>query len=297
MWVFYALGSAILLGIYDIFKKKSLSGNAVIPVLAASVFISSLIFIPLLILSQTCPETMSEAGLLVPEIDKTQHFYIALKSALVLSSWMCGYFAMKHLPMTIFAPIRATQPVWTVVGALIIFSETLSAWQAIGICITIVSFFLFSTAGKSEGIYWKNNKWIWLIIAATLLGACSGLYDKHLMHSYDRMAVQVYSTIYQTLMMLVVLVLLWWPTHKKTTPFEWRWTIVGISVFLILADYLYYWALSDKDSLISVVSTIRRSGAVVGFTYGAIALHEKNLKKKAVYLAGVLTGVIMLVLK
>lgn len=295
MWVFFALASALLLGIYDIFKKRSLSDNAVIPVLAGSIFISSLCFIPVLILSHLAPETAKAAYIYVPQVTTEQHLFILLKSALVLSSWMCGYFAMKHLPMTIFAPIRATQPVWTVIGALLIFGEALSFIQAIAIAITIISFFLFSTAGKSEGIYWKNNVWVWLIIAATLLGAASGLYDKHLMHNYDRMAVQVYSTIYQSALMLIILLFLWAPTRHKTTPFQWRWSIVGISLFLIFADYVYYWALSDPDSLISVVSTIRRSGAVVGFTYGAIFLHEKNLKKKAIYLAGVLTGVILLV--
>jgi transporter family protein len=65
-------------------------------------------------------------------------------------------------------------------------------------------------------------------------------------------------------------------------------------VFLILADFVYFKALSMDDALISVVSTIRRSGAVVPFAYGALFLHEKNLKVKTVLLCGVLTGVFLL---
>lgn len=297
MWVLYALCSAFFLGIYDVFKKRSLNGNAVLPVLFLSVCISSLIFVPVLVWSGISPASAVAAGIYVPAVDAQTHLYIFLKSVLVLSSWTCGFFALKHLPVTIFAPIRATQPVWTIVGALLIFGEQLAVMQVVGIVITLVSFFLFSTAGHREGIYWKNNVWVWLIIAATLLGACSGLYDKHLLRNYDRMAVQVYSTLYQALFMLLVLLLLWWPTHKKTTPFQWRWSIVGISVFLVVADYVYYFALSQPDSLISVVSTIRRSGAVISFLYGAFFLKEKNLRTKFVYLLGVLLGVALLVVK
>ena len=155
----------------------------------------------------------------------------------------------------------------------------------------------FHHTGFVLPVLYCGPPWVWLIIAATLLGACSGLYDKHLLRNYDRMAVQVYSTLYQAVFMFAVLMLLWWPTHKKTTPFQWRWSIVGISVFLVIADFVYYKALSQPDSLISVVSTIRRSGAVISFLYGAFFLREKNLRTKGVYLLGVLLGVALLVIK
>lgn len=297
MWVLLALCSAFFLGIYDVFKKRSLNGNAVLPVLFLSIAISSLIFLPVLLLSRLSPGAVQPLGLFVPQVDGRAHLFIFLKAILVLSSWACGFFALKHLPVTIFAPIRATQPVWTIVGALLVFGEQLTFLQAVGVSITLVCFFLFSTAGHTEGIYWKNNLWVWLIVAATLLGACSGLYDKHLLREFPRMAVQVYSTLYQAAFMGLVLLLVWWPGRRKTTPFQWRWSIVGISVFLCVADYVYYLALSDPSSLISVVSTIRRSGAVISFTYGAIFLREKNLRTKGLYLLGVLLGVSLLVLK
>ncbi len=293
MWVFLALLSALLLGIYDVFKKVSLRGNAVIPVLTYSVVISAAFFILPIILSKTCPESMTATHFFVPSIDWQTHFFIFVKAVLVLGSWICAYFGMKNIPITIYAPIRATQPVWTVVGALVIFSEALTPLQFLGIGVTITSFYLFSLAGLKEGISWKHNHWVWLIILATLLGAASGLYDKHLMRSYDRIAVQVYSSIYQAIVMCAILLICWYP-HRKSAPFIWRWSIVGISVFLILADYVYFWALSDSSALISIVSTIRRSGAVVPFLYGAVSLREQNLKVKGALLCGILLGVCLL---
>ncbi|HOI26686.1 MAG TPA: DMT family transporter [Paludibacteraceae bacterium] len=294
MWIVLAIFSAVLLGIYDVFKKVSLKENAVIPVLTSSILISFLIFLPILAISKISPETAG--AFYVPEITWQAHSLILLKSLIVLGSWISAYFGMKNIPITIYSPIRATQPIWTVIGAFIIFSERLSAIQFAGVAITISSFYMFSVIGSKEGISWKHNKWIWLILLATLLGTISGLYDKHLMQHFDRMAVQVYSTTYQAIAMLLVTIFLWLPTRKTTTPFEWRWSILGISLFLICADYVYYWALSMDDAMISIISTIRRSGAVVPFLYGAIMLHEKNLKVKSVLLGGVLLGVLLLYL-
>ena len=46
MWLLLAFLSATLLGFYDVFKKKSLKDNAVLPVLFLNTFFSSLIFLP-----------------------------------------------------------------------------------------------------------------------------------------------------------------------------------------------------------------------------------------------------------
>jgi len=294
VWVLLALSSAILLGIYDVFKKMSLKENAVIPVLTLSIIISAILFLFPLAASSIAPESMKSLHFYVPEVGLKAHLFILLKSVIVLGSWISAYFGMKNIPITIYSPIRATQPVWTVVGAFFIFSERLTPLQAIGVIITITFFYLFSLAGLKEGISWKRNKWIWLIVLATLLGSASGLYDKHLMHEFDRVAVQVYSTLYQAIIMLIVLFTLWYPNRKNTTPFQWRWSIVGISLFLMVADYVYYWALSSDGALISIVSTIRRSGAVVPFLFGALFLKEKNLKVKGLLLCGILVGVVLL---
>lgn len=295
MWILLTMMSALLLGIYDVFKKKSLHNNAVIPVLSISIFFSFLLYSPLLILSNFDGGKEMLGEFYVPQVDAAMHFQIFLKAAVVLCAWICAYFGMKNIPITIFSPIRATQPIWVVLVAVALFDEQLSGIQIAAIALTLICFYAFSVVGKKEGVSWKSNKWIWLVIAATMFGSASGLYDKYLMvNSCPRMTVQVYACMYQAMLMMAVMFILWYPHRHKSTPFEWRWTILGISVFLMAADFLYYWALSDKNSYISVVSTIRRSGAVVPFVYGAIALKEKNIKTKSILLCGVILGVSML---
>lgn len=295
MWVALAFMSAFLLGCYDVNKKMSLNGNAVIPVLFLNTLISSLIFVPFIILSYGT-DILNGTMLYVPRAPLEQHIAVFIKAVIVLSSWLFGYFAIKHLPLTITGPIKATQPVMTLLGALLIFGERLNLYQWIGVILSILSFFLLSLSGKKEGINFSHNKWIFFMVLSAMLGALSGLYDKHLMRSLDVMTVQVWFNVYQCFIMVFILLFLWYPRRKKSTPFKWRWSIVFISVFLVLADWIYFYALSFPDSMISIVAMIRRSNVLVTFAAGALFFHEKNLKSKAMDLLLVLIGMIFLYL-
>ncbi|MDM8240485.1 DMT family transporter [Phocaeicola barnesiae] len=294
MWLLLAFCSAALLGFYDVFKKKSLAGNAVLPVLGLNTLFSSLIFLPFILISHFRPEWLQQTIFFVPDAGWEVHRYILLKSVIVLSSWTFGYFGMKHLPLTIVGPINATRPVMTLVGALLIFGERLNLYQWIGVLLAIVSFFLLSRSGKKEGIDFQHNRWIWFVVLAALLGAVSGLYDKYLMGRFDKMVVQSWYNVYQLFLMGSVLMFLWWPKRKTTTPFHWDWCIILISVFLSAADFVYFYALSLDGSMISIVSMVRRSSVLVSFLFGAMIFREKNLTSKAIDLVLVLLGMIFL---
>ena len=297
MWLLLAFCSAALLGFYDVFKKKSLSNNAVLPVLALNTLFSSIIFIPFILLSHFAPQMLQDSIFYVPDSGGWEvHKFILLKSFIVLSSWAFGYFGMKHLPLTIVGPINATRPVMTLVGAILIFGERLNLYQWIGVFMAVISFFMLSRSGKKEGIDFKHDRWIWFVVLAAVLGAVSGLYDKYLMGRFNNMQVQAWYNIYQLFMMGGVLMFLWWPKRKTSTPFRWDWCIILISVFLSAADFVYFYALSMEDSMISIVSMVRRGSVVVSFLFGAMMFHEKNLRSKAIDLLLVLIGMFFLYL-
>ena len=296
MWLIFVVFAAISLGIYEIFQKISLKDNAVMPVLFISIVGSAIILTPLLLLSLFTPTALQGTPFYVANADFRTHIFIFLKSLIVLLSWVFAYTAVKHLPLTIVSPIKATQPIWTVIGAVLIFSERLNTYQTLGVVVTLISFYVFSIVGKKEGLSFRTNKWVWFLIAATLTGAVSGLYDKYLMRQFDRMTVQVFYTYYQVILMGFVLLFLWYPQRHKSTPFTWKWSILLISVFLIGSDFLYFYALSMPDSLIAVISPLRRTGILVPFIYGAFFFKEKNLKWKLICLIGLLTGVYFLFL-
>lgn len=300
MWILLALVSACLLGFYDVFKKKSLKGNAVIPVLLINTIVCSCLFLPFIIASST---GAIEYGSLcyVPSGGWHQHKYVILKAFIVLSSWISGYFAIKHLPITIVGPINATRPIMALIGALVIFGEKLNLWQWAGVLTAIFAVFMLSRSGKKEGIDFKHNKWIFLLVISACTGAISGLYDKYLMspegQDLDRLFVQGWYNCYQAIIMFIILLSVWLPAQKKhPEKFQWRWSILLISIFLTAADLFYLTALSRPDAMIAVVSMARRSSVLVSFTFGAIVFHEKNLKGKAVDLCFVVISMILLLI-
>ena len=291
MWLAFAFLSAALLGFYDVAKKHALRENAVVPVLFLNTLFCSLIFLPM--------------ALQAPFGGWEVQRYIVLKSCIVLSSWLLGYIGMKHLPLTIVGPINATRPVMVLVGALLFFGERLNLWQWAGVVLAILSFFMLSRSGRKEGIDFRHNRWILCTVGAAVMGAVSGLYDKYLMASpadgglgLPRLTVQCWYNFYQALLMGAML--LWWkslPPRGEVgggLPFHWRWSILLISVFLSVADYVYFYSLSLDGALISVVSMVRRSSVLVSFMLGAMLFHEKNLRSKAIDLALVLLSMVLL---
>lgn len=297
MWLILAFTSAMLLGFYDVFKKLSLKDNAVIPVLFLNTVFCSLIFLPLVIMS-AIGGLQPGNTLYIPTPAASDHIFIIIKSAIVLGSWICAYYGLKHLPITIASPINATRPILVLLGAIFVFGERLNVWQWAGVIVSIIAFGMISVSGKKEGISIKHSIWIWLVIAGTMIGAISGLYDKYLMQyqHLDKMTVQSWYNFYQAVMMGLVLLFIWRPQRLKgkTGGFSWRWTIPLISIFLSVADFCYFFALSYPDALISVVSLVRRSGVIVGFMCGWLFFKEQNIKSKSFDLLFVIIAMVLL---
>ena len=293
MWVSLAFLSALMLGLYDVAKKRSLKENAVLPVLWLNTLFSTLIFAPALL------DSVVGGGWLDGTLFETasgslyDHARVMLKAVMVLSSWIFGYFGIKHLPITIVGPINATRPVLTLIGAMIIFGERLNGYQWVGVVLAILSLYLLSRSSKKEGINFAHNRWILCVAAAALIGVACGLYDKHIMRTLNPVFVQSWYTLYQFVLMTIILAVLWLPKRTEQR-FHWSWAIPMISILLTTADMAYLQALSNGTAMIAVVSMIRRSSVLVSFTCGAVVFGERNLKAKALDLVLILIGMIFL---
>ena len=295
MWAVLAFMSAALLGCYDFFKKVSLKENSVLAVLFLNTLFSSLLFAPFILLSHA--GVITHGQLYVPHVGVETHLLLLLKAVIVLSSWLCGYIGIKHLPITIVSPIQSTRPVLVLLGALFLFGETLNIYQWIGVTIAIVSVFLLSCSGKREGIDFTHNRWVAFVALAAFFGAVSALYDKYLMRFIEPIVVQSWFNIYQCLLMVVIISVMNAvnPTQRGRK-FIWRWSIPMISIFLGLADFCYFTSLAQDGVLIAVVSMIRRGSVIVSFAFGALLFREKNLKSKAFDVLLILLGLFFLYL-
>lgn len=288
MWILLAICSALGLGFYDIMKKRSVRDNNVPIVLLLNTLFGTLLLSPVIIMN------IAGGGFGLNDT-LTGHLQILLKAVIVLSSWILGYFSIKHLPLTIQGPINASRPVVVLVGALLIFGERLNIWQWCGILLGFVSLFMISRIGASEGFSLKRSRWLWLAIGATVLGSVSALYDKYLLRSYKPLEVQAWYSLYQLVIMaMIVLALI--RSGKGGGRFRWRWTILCISIFLTAADIAYFYSLSQPESMISVVSMIRRGSVLVSFAYGVLVLHERHVRRKLVDLGILLLSLLLLIL-
>ena len=289
MWLILAFISATLLGFYDVAKKQALRHNAVPNILLLNTLLSSLIFLPVIISGEFSLCWFSGTIFDIDPASHRAHLLIFIKSLIVLSSWAFGYMGIKHLPITIVGPINATRPVIVLLGAMLLFSERLNLLQWIGVGLALASIFMLSRAGD-----FKNNRWILCVVAAALLGAASGLYDRYIMRELPPMMVQGWFNIYQAFIMAIIVSIITLTQGKNATPIKWTWAIPMISILLSAADLAYFVALSNEDSMLSIISMIRRSSVVVSFTCGAFLFHEKNLRAKAIDMALILIGMIFL---
>lgn len=136
MWTLLAFVLALCLGCYDVSKKIALRNNPVVDVLTISICVSALLLSVPLLLSRLNPAMMSTTLFYVPQLDAQAHLYTLL-TAIVLSSWIFAYVSLKHLPLSLVSPMQATGPMWTLIGALLIFNEHLNAWQWAGVLLAV----------------------------------------------------------------------------------------------------------------------------------------------------------------
>jgi len=306
------LVSALLLGLYDIVKKMSVRGNAVPLVLLISVSIGAFIWATLLGWQRWFGVDQFVPWLVVDPLGRTEHAMLAGKAVLVGTSWTMAFHALKELPLSIAAPIRSTSPLWTLAIAVGGLGERPSHRQWLGILVVLVFFWALSFVGRKEGIRFTTNRAVFVMIGATVLGAVSSIYDKILLQRYGfrPATVQAWFSLYLVPVM-IPMAAYWWigqrrergidvrkqageAPFKTSKPFQFRYSILWISPLLLVADMAYFTALADPDALVSIVSSLRRTSVMVTLLLGSRMIGEVNLRAKAVCVAGILIGVVLL---
>jgi len=295
-WITAALFSALFLGVYELCTKHAVRDNAVLPVLFFSTLTGAAVWLGLLVVEAAQPGLLP-AGLRTDSLNPIQHLQLALKSAIVAASWVFTYFGLKQLPLSLGSPIRATSPLWVLLGAILILGERLTWLETLGVLTTLAAFIGLSLAGRSEGVHFHRNKWVWFLIVGTLLGAASSLYDKYLLGraGFSVPTVQAWFSIYLLAFFTPLAIgwkRRWWPRNE----FHWRWSIPAIALALLVADYIYFGALADKDSLVALVMSLRRGSTLVAFAGGVWLFKEEVGPGKVLAVLGILIGIALTVL-
>jgi transporter family protein len=296
VWIFLGICSAFFLGFHEIFKKVSVNRNAVLPVLFFASLTSAVFFLPFMGISLFVAEPAEPVLWYIRHVPLRAHMLFVVKSVIVALAWLFGYYAVKHLPVTLLAPINASGPVWTILGAMIIYGEKLNLLQWSGVAISLIFYYIISFGGniKAEGS--NTHKWTFYAFLSILFNSASALLDKYLVANYDRIAMQAYFSLYTAFIFGIILIIIVRKDPQLLRAFTWKWAIPLIGLFLVAADYFYFYALSYEGSMVSILIILRRASAVIVFTAGIAYFHESNFRRRALALLGILLGVALVAL-
>ena len=284
------LASSLLLGFYDICKKRAVLDNPVAPTLFYSNLCGSVFFVIALFLSNRIAAAANCTVL--------EWWLIFAKAALVGSSWACVYYAMRELPISIASPVRASAPLWVFIMGLIFYGEIPSILQAVAMILIFGGYLIFALAGKLENIDFKRHKGIHALALGTLLGAASAIYDKYLLNTLHiaPAVVQFYFAVNLVLVLGANYLVCSAVKKDNAKKFHWHWSVAATGILLIAADFCYFYAVSLPEVHISIISLVRRSNCIVSFALGAFIFREKQLVKKFAALLLILLGVVLLAL-
>ena len=309
MWLVFAFVSATIVGIRDFFKKIALQRSNLLLVLCLVTVFSALLFMPFIVVSR-CTDWLDGSFFHVPESSLTLHLCSLVKCVLLIACWLCSFDGIKHLPLTVSGMIAAFGPVETVLAAMLIYGESLSALQWTGVLVSTASL-VSICRGRGEGStgYW-GNRHFWLMLLSTIFSAAAALWDKFAMGRPEDgglgqsvMFIQSWYNIYQAVFLTVAVLVVRHRCCKKAAdgqsaplPFKIAMGILAVSVCEVAADLLYDAALQLPGCLVSILAMVRRGSVVVSFVLGAMFLKERDIRRKAVDLAMVLLGMVLLFL-
>ncbi len=280
MWLYLALASALLLGLYDIAKKKSAQNNGVLQILLVATALSTLFLSP---------------WLFKYPMDIHSHLALLVKAAIVTSSWISGMVALKYLPITTVSTLKATRPFLVVLFSILLFGERLNLCQWAGVLAAFAALMLLSRSSRMEGVTFKSNKGLLAMTISIVTGVISALYDKHIIAGFEPLSVQSWANFYITIL-LALCVIVYGRFSGSRQKFRWDWTLLLIAVLITGADALYFFAIKQDGALLSVVSILRRCSVLVTFAVGAIFFKEKNMKRKSLNILVLMIGMALLII-
>jgi transporter family protein len=298
MWIYLGLISAVFLGLYDVSKKHAVTRNAVLPVLFFTTLTGALAAAPCFVLTALSPGLTARLNLAVDGLSAAEHGFVFLKAVIVSTAWCLSFLGLKHLPISIAAPIAASGPIWTFAGALILFAEKPDLLQWAGVAVSFAGYYFFQTVSQKEGIIFHKNRWVLLMIFGTVVNAGSALYDKFLIQSIhiSPMAVQAWFMIYMVPVFGLEMMAFRQLKKGHISRLSWRTSIILAGLSLFAADFIYFRALKYPGALIAILTVLRRSSVVLSFALGGKLFREVRLGEKALALAGILTGIVLILL-
>ena len=290
MWIAYGLGAGVMLGLYDVWTKKAMTDNDVIPVVMWSSLFGALVWVPVLF-AGALPIHVDPLGLSLRE-----HALLLPKGVAMTASWILAYQAVRELPISIAGAVRASGPLWTLAGGFVMFRELLTPMQFLGLMITVCSYYVLSVIGRKEGIVVFRSTPVLLMLSATVLSAVTTVYDKYLVIQLPTLAIQAHSAFQRFALSVLLFVPYMLRRGGGGMGLRWSWAVPLVGISWVLAELIYFHAIADPHALVSLLSVLRRTSLIVAFLLSAFLFREANLPQKTLMILVLVVGMAILIL-
>lgn len=287
MWIAFSALYGFFNGFYTVFRKKSTEKTNVLFVLALMstiVFLFSLIYL-------TQGVAVSAVNLLL----------LIGKAVIVATAWMLDLYALKDYFISVLQPLSAVRVVISFFLAMLVFSEQVFWWQFIGLAVIFVGILLLRTNTKDEQTNVSNKvqrRCIILYLLACVCNEISALNDKFMLQRISSYQMQFW-------FMLFVAIIFWICffvvsiKHKKilATKSDFKNIFIYLAaIMLFVGDQFLFRALNDPASKLSIASMLKQISTIVSVIVGGLMFKEPNLKKKLIFLAIILVGIIIILI-
>lgn len=262
LWIWLVLLYGLLRGTRDIIKKRAMEISSTMEVLFFYTFLSFLL--------------VSYEGGNAIKIDYSYIGLIAVKSLMVFISWLCGFSALKKLPVSFYGVIELSSVLFATAMGVFFLGEHMTLFKCIGTFIVMLGLFLVNKRKQTANP--KNEisiGYVSLALAGCLFSSVSGVMDKVLMKHMDSGQLQFWFMLLMTLMYLGFMLVRHTKIHISAL---WKnpWIIV-LAVLFVIGDRALFLANSFPQSEVTIMTLLKRSSCFVTILGGALFFKEKNI--------------------
>lgn len=291
-WALYGISAGLILGLYDIFTKHAMTNNGVFAIVLWSSAFGALSWIV-----AGAAFSMSGTDANIWHTSVVEQLWLVPKGIMMTLSWMLAYFAVRELSISFAGAVRASGPVLTFIGGLMVFGETLTWLQSLALGLSTVAYYIFAVVRRREGMTIHSARALLFMLGATLLSSLTTVYDKVLVQnlSLKVLPLQLYSALHRFVLSAIIAYVANLLTSRRQ-PLQWGWSVPLVGVAWVGAELAHFAAISDPDAQVAQLAIFRRASLVVAFAYSAVVFQETNIVAKSAMIALLILSIVFLVI-
>ena len=300
LWIWLALGSAVVFGLKDILAKKYFKKSDVSPKQIMfeeyflGIFLILLFFFPLVDFSSFYE----------------YYWLFILKAAVIGTSTLVYFELLKKYDISQVSPLLNLSPVFLIFFSFILLNEMISFIQFLGILLIIVATYFVEVhqhnhLGKNISnpekkhfklLSLKPSKFFMLSILMLITISFAAIFDKMILSS----DINVYTNLYFT-SLLIFLVLFIYFVYKGVLFNSFKRVIsepqtLIIAFLAIFSNFMVLFAIAIPSALVSLIVPLRRTSTLFSALVGGILFHERNLLRKIFATLVMLFGIVLIVI-